>query len=223
MHLMKPAAAMSPTTPLQIHPLTPDRWPDLEAVFAARGCGVARDCWCMCYRRTSAGQGKARWPSAATNKADFRAVVDQAAATGQPAPGLLAYRENAAHPGGLEPVGWLAVGPRAEYLRLARSPVMKPVDDQPVWSVICFVVPAAQRGQGIARALLAEAARRAAALGVTLEAYPVDLAARGSERVADDDLWFGPQQLFVQSGFSEVARRRADRPVMRLVPVDPAD
>src|SRR6266851_3250787 len=28
---------------LAVHPLTPERWPDLEAVFNARGCSVARD------------------------------------------------------------------------------------------------------------------------------------------------------------------------------------
>jgi len=36
---------------LVVHPLTPARWPDLEAVFNARGCSVARGCWCMYYRR----------------------------------------------------------------------------------------------------------------------------------------------------------------------------
>jgi hypothetical protein len=37
---------------LAIRPLTPERWPDLEAVFMARGCSVARGCWCMFYRET---------------------------------------------------------------------------------------------------------------------------------------------------------------------------
>jgi hypothetical protein len=30
---------------LTVAPLTPDRWPDLEAIFNARGCSVARGCW----------------------------------------------------------------------------------------------------------------------------------------------------------------------------------
>ena len=34
-------------------PLTLARWGDLEAVFNARGCSVARGCWCMAYRRSS--------------------------------------------------------------------------------------------------------------------------------------------------------------------------
>ena len=32
--------------------------------------------------------------------------------------------------------------------------VMKPVDDLPVWSIICFVVPSQYRGQAVARWLL---------------------------------------------------------------------
>ena len=35
---------------LTVAPVTPDRWSDLEAVFNAKGCSVARGCWCMAYR-----------------------------------------------------------------------------------------------------------------------------------------------------------------------------
>jgi predicted GNAT family acetyltransferase len=52
---------------------------------------------------------------------------------------------------------------------------MKAVDDQPVWSVICSVVPAEHRGQGVARTLLQGAIAYAKKQGATLvEAYPVD-------------------------------------------------
>ena len=37
-------------TRFDVQPLTPGRWPDLEAIFEARGCSVARGCWCMYYR-----------------------------------------------------------------------------------------------------------------------------------------------------------------------------
>jgi hypothetical protein len=36
--------------PLVVRPLTDRRWGDLEAVFNAKGCSVARGCWCMYYR-----------------------------------------------------------------------------------------------------------------------------------------------------------------------------
>ena len=35
---------------LVVHPLSEERWGDLETVFNARGCSVARGCWCMYYR-----------------------------------------------------------------------------------------------------------------------------------------------------------------------------
>ncbi len=208
---------------LTIHPLTPDRWPDLEAVFNARGCSVARGCWCMCYRRSGPVQAAPGQRHADVNKAQFKAVVDAG-----PPPGLIAYRVDPGAPGGTSdgapdsigadprrgtPVGWLAVGPREHYAKLARSSVMKPVDKLPVWSVICFVVPAEHRGQGIARALLDAAVPWAAQQGATLlEAYPVDT----TGPTHPDDLWFGPKRMFDEAGFTEVARRKPERPVVRI-------
>jgi GNAT superfamily N-acetyltransferase len=90
---------------------------------------------------------------------------------------------------------------------------MKPVDDQPVWSVVCFVVPSEYRKQGVARELLAGAIRYAGERGVRLlEGYPVDK----GEPSAPAAPWFGSKSMFDEAGFQEVARRRAARPVVRL-------
>ena len=66
-------------------------------------------------------------------------------------PGLIAYADG-------EPAGWCALAPRDQYLRLANSRVLKPVDDQPVWSVNCFFVARAYRRRGLTIALLKAAA-----------------------------------------------------------------
>lgn len=188
---------------LTVAPLTPARWPDLEAVFNSRGCSLARSCWCMAYRLSgshepSRPKGMTR---AQANRAALRALVD----AGTP-PGLIAYR-------GKVPVGWVSVGPREDYARLKRSPIMKPVDEQPVWSVVCFVVPAEYRGQGVARALLKGAMAYARQRGATLvEAYPVDKATRSK----DEYMWFGAKSMYDHAGFKEVARRRPHRPVVRV-------
>ena len=189
---------------LTLHPLTPARWPDLEALFAAKGCSVARQCWCMYYRRSGSGGtlpvGTTR---AQANGADLRALVD----AGRP-PGLIGYR-------GKTPVGWISLGPRDDYAKLRRSPVMKPVDDRPVWSIVCFVVPAEHRGQGVAHALLAGAIDYARRRGVELlEAYPMDKPARAG----DETMWFGTKSMFDAAGFEEVARRTPQRPIVRLRP-----
>lgn len=185
-----------------ILPLTPARWPDLEALFESKGCSIARGCWCMYYRES----GKQAVPTGGTLQ-QLRKQRLHALAAADPPAGLLAYE-------GDTPVGWVTLGPREHYAKLQRSPVMKPVDDQPVWSVVCFVVPPSQRHRGVARALLAGAVKHARAHGARLlEAYPVDK----SERGADDWLWHGAKSMYDKAGFGEVARRKPARPVVRLV------
>lgn len=190
---------------LTIRPLTPERWPDLEALFNAKGCSVARGCWCMFYRLSGTrGPLPSGTTQAQANRADLKKLVN----AGTP-PGLIGYR-------GKTPVGWVSLGPREDYAKLKRSPVMKPVDDKPVWSIICFVVPAEHRGQGVARALLDGAIAYAKKQGATLlEAYPVDK----PDRSHDDFMWFGAKSMYDDAGFEEVARRKPQRPVVRLKPV----
>ena len=187
---------------LTVAPLTPDRWPDLETIFKAKGCSVARCCWCMAYRLSgSRGPLPPGMTRAQANRAGLKALVND----GRP-PGLIGYR-------GKVPVGWVSVGPREEYAKLKRSPVMKAVDEKPVWSVVCFVVPAEHRGQGVARALLEAAVAYARKQGATLvEAYPVDKPARSK----DEYMWFGAKSMYDKAGFKEVARRKPQRPVVRV-------
>ena len=156
----------------------------------------------MFYRRRGAqARSSTHTTRAEANKAQLKALVD----AGRP-PGLIGYRDSV-------PVGWASIGPREEYAKLARSPVMRPVDDRPVWSVICFVVPPAYRGQGVAEALLAGAIAYAESRGAALiEAYPVDKPSRSK----DDSMWFGAKSMYDKAGFSEVARRKPARPVVRL-------
>ena len=103
--------------------------------------------------------------------------------------------------------------PRMLYAKLKRSPVMKAVDERPVWSIVCFVVPSQYRGQGVARALLDGAIGYAKKRGVALlEAYPVDKPGRSN----DDSMWFGAKSMYDAAGFEEVARRKPTRPIVRI-------
>jgi len=185
-----------------VRPLTPARWGDLETVFNARGCSVARGCWCMYYRVS--GKGELTRPGVDQRTRAKRAL--KALAAKDPPPGLIGYS-------GQTPVGWVSLGPREDYAKLANSRVMKAVDDEPVWSIICFVVPSEHRQRGVARELLAGAIEYARKRGVRLlEAYPVDR----DEPAASEGSWFGSKRMFDEARFREVARRRADRPMMRL-------
>jgi GNAT superfamily N-acetyltransferase len=188
---------------LTLHPLTPERFGDLEKIFEARGCSVARGCWCMYYRVR--GKGAYTRPSEgqrALSRDALKALAQQ-----DPPPGLIGYR-------GREPVGWISLGPREDYAKLDHSPAMKPVDDQPVWSIVCFVVPSEFRQQGAAKALLAGAVAWAKKRGVRLlESYPVDR----DDPAAPDAPWFGSKTMFDEAGFTEVARHKPARPIMRRV------
>lgn len=156
----------------------------------------------MYYRQSGSRGASAGWSmDARANRAALKKLVD----AGRP-PGLIGYR-------GKTPVGWISLGPREDYARLARSPVMKAVDDRPVWSVICFVVPSEHRGEGVAQALLEGAVAYARKHGATLiEAYPVDRSGRAS----DEAMWFGAKSMYDRAGFKEVARRKPERPIVRL-------
>ena len=187
---------------LAIRPLTPERWSDLEAIFAAKGCSIAKMCWCMAYRRSGKrGELPKGMTQSKANRAELKAITD----SGTP-PGLIAYD-------GKKPVGWISLGPREDFKRLEKSPIMKPVDDQPTWSVICFVVPSEYRGQGVAHALLEGGIAYAKKHGAKrVEGYPVDK--KGPQN--DDNLWFGTKGMFDQAGFEVIARRKPTRPVVRL-------
>ncbi len=180
---------------LDVFPLTPDRWPDLEQLFGERG--ASSGCWCMWWRVAAKDWEKDAGPG---NRAAFRSVVRAG-----PAPGLLAYSDG-------RPVGWIAVAPRDDYPRLNRSPKLKPVDDLPVWSVTCFYIDRGHRGSGVAGTLLAAAVEHARAQGATaVEGYPID---PGDGQVANASAFTGVLDLFHAAGFAEIARR-GGRPILR--------
>jgi len=181
---------------LTFRPLTPSRWRDLEELFGLRGaCG---GCWCMWWRLERARFNRQR---GAGNKRALKRIVKNG-----PPPGLLAYA-------GKQPVGWCALGPRPSYSALERSRTLKPVDEKPVWSVVCFFVTKPFRGRGLSVKLLRAAADYARKKGARiLEGYPVDTR---KGRWADPFVYTGTVSVFRRAGFREVARRSATRPLVR--------
>lgn len=181
---------------LEILPLTSARLPDLAGLFGQGG--DPKWCWCSFYRVRSVDF---RTGSAAANRAVLEKATDATAAEGR-APGLIAYRDG-------EAIGWVSVGPRDDYERLQHSKVLAPIDDRPVWSIVCFVVARRARGQGVARALLDAAIAFARDHGATLlEAYPADT---DGARISAANAFKGTVPMFEQAGFEVVERRQANR------------
>jgi GNAT superfamily N-acetyltransferase len=181
---------------LEIRPLSKETWKDLVELFSRPGASIVRGCWCMFYRRS----GQSGLGQGARNRSALRSLVN-----GGAVPGLIGYEDGS-------PVGWISLGPREDYAKLQRSPVMKPVDDKPVWSIVCFFVDRQARGRGVADALLDGAIDFARANGATLlEAYPIDK----KDRSHPDFMFFGAKTMYDRAGFKEVARRKETRPVVR--------
>jgi len=182
---------------ITIHPLTPERWSDFEKLFGPRGaCG---GCWCMYWRlpRTQYEDQHGE-----LNRRNIKALVDSGNI-----PGILAYS-------GDEPVGWCSIAPREEFPTLARSRILKPVDDQPVWSVVCFFIARGQRHKGLTVQLLKAAVEYARSKGARIiEGYPVE---PKNGKSPDVFVYTGLFSAFKQAGFTEVLRHSATRPIMRF-------
>jgi len=142
----------------EIHPVTPERWRDLERLFGPRG--AYWNCWCMFWRLRRRDFHSL---SGDERKAALRAWVRSGVQ-----PGLPAYRQG-------KPVAWCAVAPRSEYAALAASRKLKPVGDVAgTWSITCYFIAKEHRRTGLMSALLDEAAQYARRKGGRLlEGYPI--------------------------------------------------
>jgi GNAT superfamily N-acetyltransferase len=192
----------TPIDALEVRPLTPGNFGDLAALFEEGG--DPKWCWCMYFR----ARGR-DWSNSTgeQNRAELRALADRPGI----APGLVGYEGDRA-------IAWISLGPREDYERLTHSKILAPVDDTPVWSIVCFVVSRLARGRGVAAAMLQAGIEYARAYGATmLEAYPAETHDR---RMRAADIYQGTLVMFERAGFEVVERRQWNqstpvRPIVR--------
>jgi GNAT superfamily N-acetyltransferase len=189
-------ATDKPKLPLDFQPLTPDRWPDFEALFGERG--AYGGCWCMWWRLTrrafEAQQGEG-------NRQAMKAIVDSGEV-----PGILAYSQG-------EAVGWCSVAPRERFGSLERSPVLKRLDDRPVWSIVCLYVARGYRSQGVAEDLIRGAVEYVRQQGgKVVEAYPT---VPRAGRLSPVSSFMGLPHMYERLGFEERARPSKSKVIMR--------
>jgi GNAT superfamily N-acetyltransferase len=188
---------------LAIHPLTADRWADLEDLFGPER-GASSGCWCL-WPRVSGVEFKTM--ARAERKAAFRGIVAEG-----PPPGLLAYDAEKA-------VGWCAVGPRVSLARFQSAKTSRPVEEPgapvtaPIYAISCFFVRPGYRKRGLMRLLATAAIEYARARG----AAAVDVCAIEPQKTLSwGEGFVGIASIFAALGFEEIARRSPHRPLMRL-------
>lgn len=169
--------------------VTPSTRADFETLFEQPG--GPKYCWCMAWRNLDNREH-------VENDEKKRTMMALIGA-GTPV-GILA------HVGG-KTVGWCSVAPRETYRRLSKQ---QDDGESNVWSIVCFYVPRALRGGGLAAALLDAAIDHAFDRGAsTIEAYPVDKASPSYS-------FMGFRNMFAARGFHEIGMTGARRHVMRL-------
>lgn len=179
---------------LEFHPVTPDRWQDLEEFF---GRGGHSNCWCMWWRLKSSEFDA---QSGDERKQGLKAIVQSGEV-----PGLLAYVDG-------RPIAWCSIGPRGRFGRLERSPTLKRVDDLPVWSIVCFFVSRPYRGKGLMMPFLEAVLDYARSRGAEIvEGYPID-AAGG---LAGYSGYTGIASTYRRAGFVDVLHRSGRKMIMR--------
>ena len=183
---------------LVFKPVTMVEWPDMQRLFGPNGADGG--CWCMWWRIKRSEFNRMHGEE---NRRAMEAIIRSGEV-----PGLIAYLRN-------EPIGWCSVAPREAFPVLDRSPVLKRVDNQPVWSIVCFYVLQRYRHCGLTRHLIDAALDYARANGAQIvETYPVD---PETSRFDPGGAFPGTIGTFRKLGFKEVARRSKRRAVLRYV------
>ena len=181
---------------------------DLLTVFGSRGY-TGR---CLCQKMRTTGE---EWWYDPIPREERVFRLRQQTDCGHPdsdtTSGLVAYLDG-------EPVGWVAVDHRNEYLRLGQTPwkgrTEDPSDDG-VWAMTCFVVRVGYRGRGITYRLAEAAVEHARVRGArAIEGYP--MIPDPGQIVTWGELNVGHRKVFEAVGFREVSRPSKRRCVMRI-------
>jgi hypothetical protein len=195
------AKAQRKTSKLDVYPATAERWHDLERLFGPKGAYAG--CWCMFWRleRSDFKQLKGEGTKAVLKDLTCHDQV----------PGVLAYADG-------QPVGWCSIGPRQTYTALENSRILKRLDDQPVWSVVCFFVDKAHRQHGAMLDLLRGAVKYAKSQGAqVVEGYPIDMQTPklAGQKLSSYAGYMGIASVFRALGFVEAGRASETQLIMR--------
>jgi len=180
---------MGQVTHWETHPVTPDRFDDLADVINPNR--RATHCWCLSHR---VGAKEIAELGGGSREQAMRTLCERDAP-----PGVVTYRDGT-------PVGWCNIGARSNIPRLVQSKLIRPVDDVPVWSIVCTVVRSGHRRQGVTQQLLEGAVQWARSQGApAVEAHPVDPDGRMDLTMA----FVGTRAMYERAGFEVIGQTDA--------------
>lgn len=121
----------------ETHPVTPERFEDFADVINPNRRET--HCWCVSHRLRAKDIEEL---GGGSREQAMRSLCEE-----KYPPGVVTYLDDV-------PVGWCNIGPRADIPRLAGSKLIRPVDDVPVWSIVCIVVRGGHRKKGVSSQLI---------------------------------------------------------------------
>jgi GNAT superfamily N-acetyltransferase len=180
-----------------IKPLTISNWNDFENLFGPKGAYAG--CWCMWWRLSRKefenGQGD-------SNRKAMKSIVNSGNI-----PGILAYSDG-------EPCGWCSVAPREDFGSLERSRVLKRIDNENVWSLVCFFIDKEYRGKNLGYKLILGAIEFVKSQGgKILEAYPTILKSGNAPPVST---YMGIPNILKKAGFKQIHQPSKSKLIMRF-------
>ena len=164
--------------------------------------GACGGCWCMFWRLTRSQFEQNCRNCGEANRQTLHTLVQSGVV-----PGLVGYQAS-------QPVAWVSVAPREDFSSLERSRTLKRLDDQAVWSIVCFYVAKSARKSGCMLTAIRAAVEYARRNGAKLvEAYPTVV----DKHHAPGDLYMGSLATFLKAGFTDVEMRGAHRIVRKEI------
>lgn len=180
---------MGEHTHWETHPVTPDRFDDLADVINPNRRST--HCWCLSHR---VGAKEIEELGGGSREQAMRSLCER-----DVPPGVITYRDGT-------PVGWCNIGARSDIPRLVQSKLIRPVDDVPVWSIVCTVVRSGHRKRGVTQQLIEGAVEWARSLGApAVEAHPVDPDGRMDLTMA----FVGTRAMYERAGFEVIGQTDA--------------
>ena len=169
----------------ETHPVTPDRFDDFADVVNKNRRKA--HCWCLSHRLRAKEIAELGGSGDDCREKAMRRLCER-----EHPPGVVTYLDG-------EPVGWCNIGPRSEITRLASSRLIRPIDDVPVWSIVCVIVRSGFRKRGVTGQLIEGAVEYARSHGApAVEAHPVDPTGRMDLTMA----FVGTRTMFERAGFT---------------------